>query len=210
MELTGTNQTQFGKAVDLVPSYISELLSGDKKSLGMKSAKRISFLLNVDYEWLMTGEGEKPVVIMLPPPSKGKNEQSNYVTVNIMTMAGNGNTHDEENYEPIDTIQFEKNSVTIDGKVITTAVKAEGDSMYPTIVDGGIIGIDFDDKRPIDNGIFLIRFPDVGIAIKRLQIKTGGMLAVGDNSQVEPELIPIDILKQGLILGRVRWIHNKV
>ena len=162
--------------------------------------------------WLSIGQGEmlvKPVSEILKNIGNIKGDSA-YITVNILTLAGNGNTHDEENYEPVDTIQFEKNSITKDGKLITDAVKAEGDSMYPTIVDGGIVGVVFDDKMPVDNGIFLIRFPDVGVAIKRLQIKTGGMLAIGDNAQVEPELIPIDILQQGLILGRVRWIHNKV
>lgn len=204
-------QTEFGEHIGKGRNTIISWEKG-RTSPTDTMLSLIATTLGCSERWLSTGRGEmltKPISEILKNIGTIKGD-SNYVTVKVLTMAGLGNSHDEEHYEPIDTIQFERNSVTKNGKIVSNAVKAEGDSMYPTIVDGGIVGIDFEDKRVIDNGIFLIRFPDVGIAIKRLQIKTGGILAVGDNSQVEPELIPKDILQQGLILGRIRWIHNKV
>ena len=82
--------------------------------------------------------------------------------------------------------------------------------MYPTIVDKGLAGVDFDDKTIVNNCIYLIRFPDLGVAIKRLQLRTTGLLIESDNQQVKPEEVDKSILEQGFILGRVRWIHNKV
>jgi len=208
MELTGTNQTQFGKAVDLVPSYISEILNGNKKSLSMKSARRISSRLDIDLEWLDEGKGKPPEAITLP--SKGKGQDKPLSTIEVLTMAGVGNTHDEENHKPIELIEIPTDQVTIDGKILTKAVKAEGDSMYPTIVDKGLVGVDFEDKNIINNGIYLIMFPDLGIAIKRLQLRTTGLLVESDNKQVQSEEVDKSILEQGFVLGRVRWIHNKV
>lgn len=43
--------------------------------------------------------------------------------------------------------------------------------MYPTIVDGALVGID---KNPVENQMFLLRFLHTGLYIKRIQIKTGG------------------------------------
>ncbi|MCH7519715.1 MAG: S24 family peptidase [Candidatus Dadabacteria bacterium] len=88
--------------------------------------------------------------------------------------------------------------------------RAEGDSMYPTIVDKGLVGVDFEDKNIVNNGIYLIRFPDLGIAIKRLQLRTTGLLVESDNKQVKSEEVDKSIVEQGFVLGRVRWIHNKV
>ena len=82
--------------------------------------------------------------------------------------------------------------------------------MSPTILNDAPVGIDFNDREPVDNGIFLLRFRDLGLAIKRLRFRTGGYLIVADNPTVEDEFIPRERLEEGLILGRVRWIYNKV
>lgn len=162
--------------------------------------------------WLATGQGEmltKPESEILKNIGTIKGD-SDLSTINVLTLAGVGNTHDEDNHKPIEQIQLPTSEVSIEGKVITQAVKAEGDSMYPTIVDKGLVGVDFEDKNIVNNGIYLIRFPDIGIAIKRLQIRTTGLLVESDNQQVKPEEIDKSILEQGFVLGRVRWIHNKV
>lgn len=170
--------------------------------------KVIAENLGISLTWLGTGKGD--MFFEPPPVRKGKDELTEPITVNVLTIASVGHTHYEENHKPIESIQFERSSVTVDGKVFTQAVRAEGDSMHPTIVDRALVGVDFEDKRIIENGLFLISFPDIGIAIKRLQIKKDGVLVVSDNKQVGSEMIPLDILQQGFILGRVRWIHNKV
>lgn len=208
MDLTGTNQSQFAKIVDLSPGFISDLLRGSKKNLSMKSAKRIAECLNIDLEWLDTGEGEEPQYIKLQPPGGSKEERLS--TIQVMTIAGVGTTHDEEHWEPIDEMQLPTEQITVAGKILTRAVRAEGDSMYPTIVDKGLVGVDFEDKKIVNNGIYLIRFPDLGIAIKRLQLRTTGLLVESDNKQVKSEEVDKSILKQGFVLGRVRWIYNKV
>ena len=62
----------------------------------------------------------------------------------------------------------------------------------------------------IDNGIFLLRFRDLGLAIKRLRFRTDGYLIVADNPAIEDEFVSRDQLEGGFIVGRARWIYNKV
>jgi len=211
LDETHITQAEFSRLFDISDSYMSLIMSGKRPSIGKSLARNISRELRINIDWLMEGKGEKPQIFIIPHiTGRFKTDHDLYVGVGILTLADLSNTHDEDIYEAQDYLQFESSIVTIDNKLISKAVRAEGDSMYPSIVDGAIVGVDFDDKVPVDNGIFLIRFPHVGVTIKRLQIRTDGILAVGDNSQVKPELIPVDMLQQGLILGRVRWIHNKV
>lgn len=211
LDETHITQAEFSRLFDISDSYMSLIMSGKRPSIGRSLAKNISREFGIDIDWLMEGKGENPKILIQPNiTGRFKTNDNLYVGVGILTLADLSNAHGEDIDEAQDYLQFESSIVTIEDKLISKAVRAEGDSMYPSIVDGAIVGVDFDDKVPVDNGIFLIRFPNVGVAIKRLQIRTDGILVVGDNSQVKPELIPIDMLQQGLILGRVRWIHNKV
>jgi len=204
------SQAEFSRIFSISDSYMSLIMSGKRTSIGKLLAKDISLQLGIDVDWLLEGKGEPPKVIKPSTRLKiFKKDHTLYVTCEVLTLASLGNP-DDEGIEALDYVRFESSTLIVNNKLIHRAVKAEGDSMYPSIVDGAIVGVDFDDKVPVDNGIFLIRFPQVGIAIKRLQIRTDGILAVGDNSQVKPELIPVEMLQQGIILGRVRWIHNKV
>ncbi len=90
------------------------------------------------------------------------------------------------------------------------SIKFDNDSMEPTILKCAVCGVDTDDNILVDNKIYLIKFPNIGETIRRLQIKSNGVLVVADNKNVEPELLPVEVIESGVILGRVRWIHNKV
>lgn len=170
--------------------------------------------------WITTGRG-KMISQEIPEAEDGvrvvdqrlmylRSDSASMTEVSVWTLAGVGNAYEGEDYEPIDRIELPTEFITIDGKVLGQAVKAEGDSMYPTIVDKGLVGVDFQDKKLVDNGLFLIRFPDVGLAIKRLQITTKGVTVVSDNKQVPTEEIDKSVLKQNFVVGRIKWIHNKL
>ncbi len=169
--------------------------------------------LGINRDWLITGKGMKFLKKVKPfrePRFSYGFEKFEIIDVEILSLSGLDNTDNQGKYQLIDTIKLNKRCIEKDGKVIDKAVRVEGDSMYPTIYDQGLCGIDFDDRAPVDNGIFLIYFPDIGGSIKRLHFRSNGIEAIGDNAMCESEIIPRDILQQGLIRGRVRWIHNKV
>ena len=137
-------------------------------------------------------------------------EDENIASVQILTYAGLGNPCDLENQKPLKTIPLPREFVAKNGKVIDKAVICKGDSMYPTIVDEAVVGVDFEDCVPAENKIFLFRLAYFGLTIKRLRITMDGYLLVADNSMIKDELITKDQIEQGVIVGRVRWVHNRI
>ena len=151
---------------------------------------------DINPDWLIAGRGDMT--------------RDDTVEVEVLTLAGLGDLYDLQNYEPIEIARLAKDLVINVGCKTRRAVRCEGDSMYPTILTGALVGIDFNDREPGDNGIFLLHFRDLGLTIKRLRFKTDGYLIVADNPTIEDEFIPKDRLEEGLVVGRVRWIHNEV
>ena len=70
--------------------------------------------------------------------------------------------------------------------------------------------MDFEDCDPVENKIFLFRLEYFGLTIKRLRITMDGYLLVADNSMIKDELITKDQIEQGVIVGRVRWVYNRI
>ena len=156
----------------------------------------------------MSGVGDPPE--KLRPVANTKQRGKNTVEVEVLTLAGLGDLYDLQNHEPIEVKQMAKDLVINVDRETRTAIRCKGDSMSPTILNDALVGIDFNDREPVDNGIFLLRFRDLGLAIKRLRFRIDGYLIVADNPTIEDEFIPRERLEEGLILGRVRWIYNKV
>ena len=78
-------------------------------------------------------------------------------------MAGLGDLYDLQNHEPIEVKQLAKDLVINVGRETRTAIRCcKGDSMSPTILNDALVGVDFNDREPVDNGIFLLRFRDLG------------------------------------------------
>ena len=168
-----------------------------------KSIELICQVYSVHPDWF---EGTD----LAPPKISLQNEEKDTVEVEVLTLAGLGDLYDLQNHEPIAVTQLAKDLVINVSRETRTAIRCKGDSMYPTILNDALVGVDFNDCEPVDNGIFLLHFRDLGLTIKRLRLKTDGYLIVADNPTIEDEFIPRDRLEEGLILGRVRWIYNKV
>lgn len=91
-------------------------------------------------------------------------------------------------------------------------IYADGDSMEPSIGHGRVVLIDTNDKRPVDNKIFLICDPDGSILLKRLVREfhpgSGEMRWImrSDNpnkTQYPDKLLPDD--ERTHIVGRAVW-----
>jgi len=80
------------------------------------------------------------------------------------------------------------------------ALNVMGDSMEPTLNDGDIVFLDRDSKNPNRNGVYVVATP-VGLFIKRLQLKSDGMVAlVSDNVAYSDELVNSEDVE---VLGKV-------
>ena len=68
-----------------------------------------------------------------------------------------------------------------------------------------------EDRKPLENSLFVVRFPGSGPIIKRIRFDVNGYLAVADNPAVPDLVVPQEMFRQEeVILGRVRWIYNKL
>ena len=169
--------------------------------------KKIAESTGANEQWLRNGKG--PMMSTSGrPAAKAPGEDS--VKVEILTLAGLGDLYDLRNPESAEATRLDKNLIIDVGRETRTAIRCKGDSMSPTILNDALVGIDLNDRKPVDNGIFLLRFRDLGMAVKRLRFRIDGYLIVSDNPAVEDELVPGERFEEELILGRVRWIYNKV
>lgn len=84
-------------------------------------------------------------------------------------------------------------------------ITAEGDSMYPTIMDGDLLMVDDSIKEIRPNKIFVIR-QGSKLRVKRLKTElTGDTLIISDNPRY-----PIETMnKETEIIGQVVWNGNK-
>ncbi|WP_447045318.1 LexA family transcriptional regulator [Vreelandella sp. H-I2] len=81
-------------------------------------------------------------------------------------------------------------------------VRARGDSMVGTIDDGDYVFVDFTQRDPTREGVYLI-LSDGERRIKRMQrVAGGGWLLISDNNRYEKELIAPDKKQFVEVLGR--------
>ena len=58
--------------------------------------------------------------------------------------------------------------------------------------------------------IFIKKFCSNPLILLQLRFKVDGYLVVADNPTIEDEFIHRDRVGEGFIVGRVRWIVNKI
>jgi phage repressor protein C with HTH and peptisase S24 domain len=72
--------------------------------------------------------------------------------------------------------------------------------MEPTLYSGDVVFINQEYKNALKSGIYIVSTP-AGLFIKRLQLKSNGMVAlVSDNESYAPELVNAENVE---ILGKV-------
>lgn len=88
-------------------------------------------------------------------------------------------------------------------------IMVRGDSMFPTLVDGDHILVDFTQTRPRQDGIYVIRLNDM-LQVKRVTLHPGsGRVTVSSDNPAYaayPDLNPGSIA----IAGRVIWLGRRV
>lgn len=85
-----------------------------------------------------------------------------------------------------------------------SVLEGKGDSMFPTIADGGLLLVDEEDRRIVD-GIFGFVL-DGDARVKRIRKLLDGLLLISDNQAYPPETVQGDDLNRIQIIGRVLWV----
>jgi phage repressor protein C with HTH and peptisase S24 domain len=131
---------------------------------------------------------------------------NNVKKLDVFTLAGAGTPKELTEHEPIDTIYV---PISFAGHSIVP-VKVRGDSMYPLIHDGAVVGVDREDRQIISGGLYAIWFPYEGAVIKRLFMGLDRVELKSENPIHPTLLIPLKELDEHFLLGRVKWIIQRI
>lgn len=211
----GLTLDHLAKKIGITASGLSDI-ENNKINPSLKTLESFIAKSGINATWLFSGKGEmfSPTEIKSPLAMRegiGEDRVANeQIEVEVVARAGLGNTY-EAGQEPLErAIMMRKAMLTSSGRVVNKAVRCSGDSMYPTIVDNALVGVDFEDRNPGEGKIFKFRLPQLGFSVKQLGIGKGGFWLTPDNRMFQREFFPVEDLDQGLIAGRVRWVFNKV
>jgi repressor LexA len=139
-------------------------------------------------------------------PERDRKLLASYRRLDIAASAGPGGLAEDDRLlgsEMFDPRLLASLSVQADESAV---LRAQGDSMSPTIEDGDSMLIDERDRRIVSrSGIFVIRM-DGGLMVKRVA-KAGERIAVtSDNADFPP--IPLRGPEEIEVLGRVVWLSR--
>lgn len=129
-----------------------------------------------------------------------------FAKVNIYSLAGAGGPRELTEIGPIDTIILPKEFV----RPSIVPIKIQGESMEPNIYDGAIVGVDKEDRQLISGKVYAVWLPYEGAVIKRLYIDAEKITLKSDNPLFPTYSIAIKEIPDNLILGRVKWVIQKL
>ena len=197
----GVSEYEFAKSLGTYPSKFSEIRSGKVKTLSQDIALEISKIYNVEFMWLLTGEGNIFKTQMLQAtyqiPIRGEVEAS----------CGYGVTVYEENVTSTYSISKKfADDLGINPKS-SEIIFARGDSMEPTIQGGDSILLDLSKTIIHDGVIYCVRL-DGEPLIKRLQRLAPDRIGIiSDNPKYKMREVVLNEYNTDdfQVIGEVRW-----
>lgn len=192
-------QSAFAKRAGISQSALSKIISGETKAPELASVAAIvdalgEELFSPTIRRMGTNSPEEPA------------DSDRSVTVGIYATAGAGPAIEIAQGELLDHIKVPAEYAARSD----CALLIKGDSMYPTVKNGGVVGIQSENFDFTSGEIYAVRLPYEGLAVKRIIVDatTGEYVIRSDNPNKEsyPDLRLGIEESPHLILGRVVWI----
>ena len=215
-ELKSLTQQQFAEYLGIAQGFLSEVERG-KYEPRKPLLLAISYLYKINYEWLITGKGEKeeaekPLILREPETKYNESSTTKDEFVYIPQMksrisAGGGLIPDTMMEMKIafrrDWIQRKGNPENM------SLIRATGDSMEPTLKSGDIVLIDHSRNNVDPHGGIYAIVVDGEVMIKRLQIlyPSKKIKIISDNIKYESTDADSDHLN---ISGKVIWYGREL
>ena len=90
------------------------------------------------------------------------------------------------------------------------ALRVDGDSMEPTILQGSYVGVVPLDGSISEGGIYLVNVAPFGRLIKRVRAGQGDSIElVSDNRKYPPKLVPLEQY-EAVVIGKVVWVWQEL
>lgn len=181
-------------------------LTGDREPKVARCVE-IAKAVGVDIGWLASGEGAMLAGQGAAPPATEVPGMEDYAFVPLydaQCSAGPGAWN--ENCRVLTHICFTRYSLRKQGLTPEhlSAVRNDGDSMYPDISNGDTVLIDHTRTTIEGEGIYIIRLED-HLYAKRLQRNFDGVSVISTNKEYREVVVPRDRLHELEIIGRAVW-----
>jgi phage repressor protein C with HTH and peptisase S24 domain len=169
----------------------------------------------ISLDWLAFGRG--PAVALLSNPSKvgdasddplrrGEDGNTVYIALSsAVASAGAGLANAE--VEEFERLPFSRSLLRQHGVASANArfITARGDSMEPTIPNGGIVLIDISRRELQSAGIYVLTRDEV-LLIKRVDPGLMGLRLISDNKAYADEIISRGDASRVNVVGKVFWV----
>jgi len=214
-ELTGWSPSRLAVEAGLAASTVNRFVKGPvKHNLSTTTLNKLrDAALPRVRERLAAGELEPRALGEPPTPAPGPPLAADYVLVaayDVAAAAGDGTVVDDDHVTG--WLAFKPGwlrRVTSADPSELGVVTVRGDSMEHTLKHDDTVLVDFTQRRPQRDGIFVIRYADA-VQVKRVSIHpVSRLLTVQSDNQAYPtysDLDPNDID----IVGRVIWLGRQV
>ncbi|MHB1702864.1 MAG: XRE family transcriptional regulator [bacterium] len=130
----------------------------------------------------------------------------NIIKVKVYSVVGAGNFVGFSSFNPINEIYLLKEFY----KKGMVAVKVKGESMEPTVREGGYVGVDINDKEYIAGKIYAVFLKDEGVAIKRVFVNDGKAILKSDNPIFPERVVNKENTDDYFLIGRVKWVMQEI
>lgn len=96
-------------------------------------------------------------------------------------------------------------------KPAMVVLRVRGNSMRPTISDGALVGMDKRDKQIVGGDMYVVRRPHEGAIIRRVYVNEDAIVLIPENREhLVLTVKDVDPLKVDFILGKVKWVIQKL
>lgn len=197
-EKFGGNVSACARAARMSVSGLNRYRAGGEPT--RKVLISLAKAFSVQLEWLITGQGAKEAV---EPPASGAMDDFALVPLyDVWAAAGTGAEIEQERV--LAEMAFRRYWLAKLGLHAEhlVCIRARGDSMSPTILDGDILLVDRQRTTVDRDSIYIVRSDD-GLRVKRLQrLMGGGVRVSSDNRAYAEEVVSVERL---VVVGQVVW-----
>ncbi|MBI5598922.1 MAG: helix-turn-helix transcriptional regulator [Deltaproteobacteria bacterium] len=181
----------------------------NKRNPDISTLCKIANLSSISLDWLLTGK--EPIFISGAEKSPGANDIGKpiyfeeYMTVEVYPMASSGRPREFPKGEAIGAVSVPKR----DFKAGVVAIRVEGESMSPTILDGAIVGIDTTDRHLLSGKLYAVWLNYEGVTIKRVFVYPDRIVLKPDNPTFPETAIPTGSAGDEFIIGKIKWVFQR-
>ncbi|RDE73058.1 helix-turn-helix transcriptional regulator [Haemophilus sputorum] len=213
MDEKSVSQNALARMIGVTQPSIKKVLDGN--TLNPKNIIEIANALNVDAEWLKTGNGKAPDFEAEVDSVEEENEPfyTRLEVLDVYASAGNGEFVSGDLAGYVQAVEFQNEyfhqlfqRASDKGLAI---INVKGDSMEPTICSGDLLFVDTARNAYQGDGIYVFSFNDK-LYVKRLQFAGDKLLVISDNKHYHTWDINPDNESKVVYHGKVEFLQGRI